>query len=147
LEAYISHNEALLQERDRRYSEVTVEREKAIKIKEFGDKEALNLARDIQVYKDEKANELRSQIEKERGTYATHSDLQVLSDRFEVTLKPILNYVSAQVGGPHAITTSMVVSWIGTIILILAFWFAYGNRMLSAPTIPASPPAIVQPVK
>jgi hypothetical protein len=66
LEAYISYNEALIQERDRRYAEVATEKEKALRIKDAGDEKALNLARDIQVYKDEKANELRSQIERER---------------------------------------------------------------------------------
>jgi hypothetical protein len=46
-------------ERDRRYAEVNVEREKALKIKETADSEALKLARDIQTYKDEKSNQLR----------------------------------------------------------------------------------------
>ena len=50
-------------ERDRRYAEVTQEREKALKIKEVADLAALQLAREIQTYKDEKANELRTQIE------------------------------------------------------------------------------------
>ena len=134
LEAYIIHNEAFLQERDKRYSEVASEKEKAVQIKEAGDDKALQLARDIQTYKDEKANELRSQIEQERGTYATHADLRALSDKFEITLKPILSYVASQAGGPRAITTHMLVSWAGTIILILSFWFAYGNKMINTST-------------
>ena len=60
-------------ERDRRYTEVNLEREKALKIKETADRAALELAREIQTYKDEKANELRSQIEGERGTYVTQN--------------------------------------------------------------------------
>jgi hypothetical protein len=67
-------------ERDRRYSEVNLEREKALKIKETADLAALELAREIQTYKDEKANELRSQIERERGTYVTRDQLKPLSD-------------------------------------------------------------------
>jgi hypothetical protein len=63
------------QERDRRYSEVKEEQEKAIKIKETADLAALELAREIQTYKDEKANELREQISSERGLYATKDDL------------------------------------------------------------------------
>jgi hypothetical protein len=59
------------QERDRRYFEVNVEREKALKIKETADLAALGLAREIQTYKDEKANELREQINSERGLYLT----------------------------------------------------------------------------
>jgi hypothetical protein len=75
------------EERDRRYSEVATEREKALKIKETADLAALGLARDIQIYKDEKANELRSQIERERGTYASKDDLLAAMDKFEALLK------------------------------------------------------------
>ncbi len=74
------------EERDRRYAEVGVEKEKALKIKETADLAALGLARDIQSYKDEKANELRSQIESERGHYATRQDISTLSEKFEVQL-------------------------------------------------------------
>ena len=146
LEAYAAHNEALSQERDRRYSEVAAEKDRALRIKEDGDEKALNLARDIQVYKDEKANELRTQIERERGTYATHADLKALSDKLEITLKPILNYVAQQGNGPRAITTHMLVSWAGTLILILAFWFAYGSKMLTVTSSAPVPAPVVQPV-
>ena len=76
-------------ERDRRITEVGIEREKALKIKETADLTALSLARDIQVYKDEKANELRSQIERERGTYATKDDLAALADKLDVSIKSL----------------------------------------------------------
>jgi len=89
----------LAQERDRRYAEVSVEREKALKIKEVADLAALQLAREIQTYKDEKANELRSQIERERGNYATRSDLIALSDKFETAIKPLVEFVSRSRGG------------------------------------------------
>ncbi len=62
-------------ERDRRYSEVNIEREKALKIKETADLAALSLAREIQTYKDEKANQLREQINSERNLYPTKSQL------------------------------------------------------------------------
>ncbi len=68
--------EKLQTERDRRYSEVNVEREKALKIKEEADKAALGLAREIQTYKDEKANELREQISSERNLYVTKPELE-----------------------------------------------------------------------
>ena len=74
-------------ERDRRYSEVNIEREKALKIKETADLAALQLAREIQTYKDEKANELREQINSERGLYVTNKDIE-----------PIKAYVSSQTG-------------------------------------------------
>jgi hypothetical protein len=75
------------EERDRRYSEVNIEREKALKIKETADLAALQLAREIQSYKDEKANQLREQINSERGLYATNKDIE-----------PIKSYVSSQTG-------------------------------------------------
>lgn len=69
-------------ERDRRYAEVASEREKALKIKETADLAALELAREIQTYKDEKANELREQISSERGLYVTRNEFQPIADFF-----------------------------------------------------------------
>ena len=89
---------ALHDERDRRYAEVAVEREKALRIKETADLAALQLAREIQTYKDEKANELRSQIERERGTYATQSDLRAATEKVEALIGPLASWASAQQG-------------------------------------------------
>src|SRR5687768_2356641 len=83
------------EERDRRYREVALEREKALKIKEEADREALSLARQIQTYKDEKANELREQINSERGLYATKGDLSAAIEKVDATIKPVLEYVSS----------------------------------------------------
>jgi hypothetical protein len=85
-------------ERDRRYSEVNVEKEKALKIKEEADKAALGLAREIQTYKDEKANELREQINSERGLYATKGDVTSAVEKVEAAIKPLSDYVQAQQG-------------------------------------------------
>ena len=85
---------ALQQERDRRYADVAAEREKALKIKESADERALVLARDIQHYRDEQANNLRSQLERERGGYATQSDLRALSDKMEALIKPLAEFVT-----------------------------------------------------
>jgi len=68
-----------MDERDRRYAAEAQGRAEALRIKNEGDQEALRLAREIQTYKDEKANELRSQIESERGSYATKNDLGALT--------------------------------------------------------------------
>jgi len=68
-------DERLAAERDRRYAEVAQEREKALKIKETADETARILAREIQDYKDEKANALREQINSERNLYPTKSQL------------------------------------------------------------------------
>ena len=73
-------------ERDRRYAEVNTEKEKALKIKETADLTALQLAREIQTYKDEKANELRSQIESERGTYVSKDELNAAVAKLEARI-------------------------------------------------------------
>lgn len=76
-------------ERDRRYTELAIEREKALKIKETADLAALGLAREIQTYKDEKANELREQISRERVLYATREDLASLSREITALIKSL----------------------------------------------------------
>jgi vacuolar-type H+-ATPase subunit H len=85
-------------ERDRRYAEVASEREKALKIKEEADKEALRLAREIQSYKDEKANQLREQIGSERGLYPTKGELNSATEKLEALIKPLASYVSSDQG-------------------------------------------------
>ena len=92
------YEEKFQKERDRRYSEVNIEREKALKIKEEADKAALGLAREIQTYKDEKANELREQINSERGLYVTKDEL--ISSVREITAKisPLTDFVAGSTG-------------------------------------------------
>ena len=114
VETYAAHNEALREaqarfeaERDRRYAEIAAEREKALGIKERADRDALALARQIQDYKDEKANELRSQIERERGDYATQADLTAAVDKIDATMKPLVEYVTTQQGRASGVNTSV----------------------------------------
>ena len=121
------------EERDRRYSEVANEREKALKIKETADRDALGLAREIQTYKDEKANELREQINSERGNYASKSDLTALSEKIEESIKPLAAYVAAQ-SGPRAITPGAIVSVLGVIAILAAIYFGFHNNNDSTPT-------------
>jgi len=105
LEAYVVHNEALRvseekfqAERDRRYTEVKNAEEKALRIKEQADRDALQLAREIQTYKDEKANELREQISRERGLYVTQTEMKSLESKIETQLSPIAGFVAGQQG-------------------------------------------------
>jgi hypothetical protein len=109
-------------ERDRRYSEVALEREKALKIKETADLAALQLAREIQTYKDEKANELREQISSERGLYATKDDLANMNREIVATIKPLVDYVSSQRGVKEGIgiSSGALVALIGVIASIAA---------------------------
>lgn len=108
----------LAEERDRRYAEVAAEREKALKIKETADLAALELAREIQTYKDEKANNLRTQIEGERGNYATKDDLSTGIREVMAVIKPLTEYVSGQQGGGQAVNTARLN--IGTIATVIA---------------------------
>ena len=85
-------------ERDRRYAEVNVEKEKALKIKETADLAALQLAREIQTYKDEKANELREQINSERGLYVTRDELASAVRELQAVIKPLTEYASSDAG-------------------------------------------------
>jgi hypothetical protein len=88
-----------MEERDRRYTEVKNAEEKALKIKEEADKVALDLARQIQTYKDEQHNNLAEQINRERGHYATKEDLVSLAEKMEVTVKPLVAFVAGSRGG------------------------------------------------
>ena len=86
-------------ERDRRYAEVRQEQEKALRIKDEADKVALDLARQIQDYKDESANELREQVSRgERGQYVTQEQHDTLIQRFEAEIHPLAQFVAAQTG-------------------------------------------------
>jgi vacuolar-type H+-ATPase subunit E/Vma4 len=112
------HVQILAVERDRRYAEVSLEREKAQKIREEADRRALQLADSIQQYKDEKANELRSQIERERGNYATQSDLKALAEKLEALIKPLAEFTYGLQGRSGARTDSRLD--IGAVLQALA---------------------------
>jgi hypothetical protein len=113
-------------ERDRRYAEVSVEREKALKIKEVADLAALQLAREIQTYKDEKANELRSQIERERGSYATQSDLRGSTEKVEALIKPLSEWMSSQQGRSTGLSdgTKLLIQVGGFLIAAIGLYLA-----------------------
>lgn len=81
LAALRAADKELADERDRRYAEVAAANAMALKIKEQADSIALDLAREIQKYKDEKANQLREQIGAERNLYVTKEELQPIKDR------------------------------------------------------------------
>lgn len=97
-------------ERDRRYAEVKAEQEKALKIKETADLAALSLAREIQTYKDEKANELREQINSERNLYATKLDLAAGIATVEALIKPLAEVTQSQQG--HNAGTTTVIGYV-----------------------------------
>ena len=127
IETYAKHNEAMrkmeekiLIERDRRYAEVNIERQKALTIKETADSTALELAREAQVYKDERNDAIREQSLKETGVYATHDDVAVMADKIYKALEPLADFVTSQQGikKETALTTTRVVQIISSICAV-----------------------------
>lgn len=155
IETYAAYNEAqrkgeerFQSERDRRYTELGIEREKALAIQKQADLAALELAREIQTYKDEKANELRSQIERERGSYASKDDLKAAVEKLEEALKPIQEFVSVARGsnrGAASVITYIfgAIAAIASIIAVVAF-FSRGAPASSVVYVP-SPPGTLLP--
>jgi len=125
---YAAHNEAMRladirfqDERDRRYAEVNVEKEKALKIKETADLAALSLARESQVYKDQQADVMREKNLAASGVYATNADLASVVDKFEKSIKPLIEYVNSQQGVEKgvALTTGKLFAIIGAVGVIV----------------------------
>jgi hypothetical protein len=134
MEAYIMHNEAMRaaarrfnDERDRRYAEVNVEKEKALKIKETADLAALSLARESQVYKDQQADVMREKNLAASGIYATNADLAGVVEKMEKTLKPIIEFVNTQQGATkgNEITWGKIFASIGALGVIIGIIFNY----------------------
>ncbi len=103
-------------ERDRRYCELADARDHALKIAETADAKALDLARQIQTYKDEQANELREQINAERGLYSSKDEVKAEVEKIETLLKPLLEYVTGQQGRVSGISSG----W-GLVVGIVSF--------------------------
>jgi hypothetical protein len=103
--------------------------QRAMAVKEVADRLALELARDHQQYRDEKANELREQINTERGHYAARGELEAAVAKLEAELKPVLVFMASQQGRSQGIsaTTALIMALItlllaatGTGLLLLA---------------------------
>jgi len=127
-ETYAAHNEALRtaekefwNERDRRYAEVKAAEEKAIYVKEQADLRAMELERQVRSYKDEAANELRSQIDRERGLYVQHKDLNAAMDKIELMIKPLTTISSERTGKSAGLNAgwAYLVGGVGLIVLIV----------------------------
>jgi hypothetical protein len=145
LEAIREANEHFSSERDRRYSEVALEREKALKIKEEADKAALGLAREIQTYKDEKANELREQISSERGLYASKGDLNAMNEKIEAQMKPLNEFAASLRGhGTGVQDNRSLIAWV---VALIAALIAIGTFVFrtQGPTTPVTPQIIYVP--
>jgi len=127
VETHFSWSRRFDEERDRRYTEVGIEREKALRIKEEADRAALSLAREIQTYKDEKANELREQISSERGLYVSQSELKSAIAEITATLKPVVDYVASQQGAHQGgLDQRNLIGWaVAIVATIVGIYFAF----------------------
>jgi len=133
------------EERDRRYNEVNIEREKALKIKETADLAALGLAREIQTYKDEKANELREQIGRERGHYLSRDEYlsahSALVEKMESGFKPLNDFMSTQRSRANAFSFGWekIVSIVAVVAAIIAIYTATVRPQLVQPALQLTP--------
>jgi len=112
------------EERDRRYAEVAEARAEALKIKERADEKALDLSAEVQRYKDAKANELREQINEERGEYVTAQVYDQRHEALEAEIKLLSERVTTFIAsslGHSAGTLSVreiVFSALGALLII-----------------------------
>jgi uncharacterized protein YaaW (UPF0174 family) len=99
------------EERDRRYAEVAGARAEALKIKEEADKVALELARQIQTYKDEQHNGLLQQLDRDRAKSVTQAELKAAVEKLEATIDPLGAYFSNQRGVARGVGLSANVAY------------------------------------
>jgi hypothetical protein len=97
-EALRKAEERFQTERDRRYAEVKIEEEKALKIKEEADARALVLASENQRLRDAAHNELLTQWRQDRSTFASRTDLAGAVEKLEALIKPSLEWVAGRRG-------------------------------------------------
>ncbi len=124
-------------ERDRRYAEVSAEREKALQIKNAADSEALSLAREIQHYRDEQANNLRTQIENERGNYATKADHAALDDKSEARREAMMAALASAVGNWTREHNDLIENWRNSHAAVVGDIAAIRTQLAAQPEIRA----------
>ena len=102
IETYAAYSEALRaadrrfnDERDRRYTEVNIEKEKALKIKETADLAALSLARESQVYKEQQNDVIRDKNLRDSGVYATNESLSKVADDIRASTEASIHDLAA----------------------------------------------------
>lgn len=145
LESYAIHAEDLRQadirfdeERDRRYTEVNIEKEKALKIKETADLAALSLARESQTYKEQQNDALRDKNLSESGVYATTASVNSAIEKLEQgvaasfealmgKLEPFMNGTIQQKGEQQGsqITKGNLYAAIGVVVGLLGAYAAF----------------------
>jgi hypothetical protein len=131
---YARHNEAIRvlqgrvdEERDRRYAEVKVEREKALLIKETADRDAMELARERQRDKEQQQDVLRDKS----GIYATTEAVTDMFDKISNRLELLGQQVSDITGSAKgsALTKGNIAALIsgGGVLVIIAQYLSTGR--------------------
>ena len=105
VETYAVYNGALrhadkelAEERDRRYTEIGIEREKALKIKETADLAALSLARESQTYKEQQNDALRDKNLSESGVYATNASVTAANEALKSSIAALITDAAGERG-------------------------------------------------
>lgn len=139
LEAYVLHNEGMRTgeekfqiERDKRYTEGNELRAMALKIKETADANALELAREAQIYKEERNDIMREQNLKSVGNYATRDDLSGAIQEIRNAIKPLVDYVSGQQGASKGsqLTMGKIFAGIAAMGTIIGILVVLGNAFI-----------------
>ena len=131
-EERLKHLTDVVESNDRRYEAVSIEKEKALKIKETADEKALALASEAQTYKDARNETMREQTLKDNGVYATRTDLSNAIDEIRVALKPLADYITGQQGGVKGsnITTGKIVGGISLAATIIGVIVLLGQAFI-----------------
>jgi vacuolar-type H+-ATPase subunit E/Vma4 len=104
--------------------------QRALQIKETADEKALNLSAEVQRYKDAKANELREQIEAERGRYLTVESYQQGHRELEKTVGALSETVTALVTERAAAIRDLghrITLGLGIATLVISLIVAWAN--------------------
>jgi hypothetical protein len=110
-----SVDEKLCNERDRRYEEVQVERDKAAALHRQLTDRALELARVNQLAKDVEHNGLIGQLREQRLDLASKTDLLSAVSKIEVAMEPLKSYVTSQTARGQGLS-----QWYGWIVAAIA---------------------------
>ena len=118
-----------LQERDRRYLEVAAERDRRYQEVQAERDKAEVIRASTQAYRDEKANELRDQLARERLDYASKTDLIAAIGTINATLEPLVRYVAGQQGGRQgALDQRTFVAWAAALVFgVVAIYVALNS--------------------
>lgn len=130
----VKHLAEVVELNDRRYGEVGIEKEKALKIKEIADLSALELARESQVYKDERNDSMREQQSLSSGIYATRDDLTSAIQDIRKAIQPLVDYMSGQKGATKGsqITMGKIFASVSAMGVIIGILSVLGNFLLKS---------------